>query len=597
MAPSCNWLVLGLLLQAVLAACTRYYDFTITWEDGAPDGQVRKMFKINGQFPGPTITLNESDDVVVTVKNLSPKNTTIHFHGIEMIGTPWSDGTPGLSQNEIQPGRKFVYRWKATQHGSFWYHGHTQSQLEDGLLGPIVIHPAPSTPDPYHFITRNSKSLAAIRRAEQNRTPLVLSDWRKLVSDVVWDSSKVTGVPTPCFDSMLLNGKGQVNCLTPAEQNAIIMPEQIGILSSINGSKLTDKSCLPPEIIAAYGPSWGNPDVAAVPHNFFYGCNATKTPYLTFPITQQRASDETWAMFDLIGAFSSQTAQVSLDEMAMYVVAADGSDIEPVLVNSVGISNGERYTVLVKLEKSRKYTLRISSTAPSFMVSTQATIDFRIRGQKQDPRPTTPWINPTGQNLTANVIFFDSDSGRPYPPQTPPNADVTYINEMLVGKSASYWAFNETILPENSEELPALLLSPQPGRQDNHTITTPGKTKWVDYIMLTPGFGPNHPVHVHGRHFYVLGRGTGNWTWNTVEEAAAAMPRAFNLENPPLRDTYLTLGDPGSWMALRRPSDNPGVWLMHCHILSHIQGGQSMILQDGVDVLPPIPKEYRTGNF
>lgn len=355
--------------------------------------------------------------------------------------------------------------------------------------------------------------------------------------------------------------------------------------------------CLPPEIIAAFGPPWGNPDLKAVPHHFFYGCNATKTPYLTFPITQRRAGDETWAMFDLIGGFSSQTAQVSLDEMSMYVVAADGNDIEPKLVNSVGISNGERYTVLVKLEKPRKYTLRISSTAPSFMVSTKATIDFQIRGQKQNPAPTDPWINETGQNLTANVVFFDPDKARPYPPQTPPKADVTYKLDMVVGKSASFWSMNETVLPENTENQPPLLLSPQPGRQDNHTVTTLGKTKWVDYIMFTPGFGPSHPIHVHGRHFYVLGRGSTNFTWNTIEEAAAAMPDAFNLVNPPIRDTYLTLGDAGSWLALRRPSDNPGVWLLHCHILSHIQGGQSMILQDGVDVLPPIPREYRTGKF
>ncbi|CRG89866.1 hypothetical protein PISL3812_06905 [Talaromyces islandicus] len=598
MASAPMWIVLCLLLQSVAAFNTRYYDFTITWEDGAPDGQVRKMFKINGQFPGPTLNLDEGDNVIVMVRNFSPKNTTLHFHGIEMIGTPWSDGTPGMSQNEIQPGGKFVHQWKATQHGSFWYHAHSKSQMADGLIGPIVIHPAPNTTNPYHLITQDPRSLAAIQRAEKGRIPLLLSDWRVLISDEEWASSSVTGVPTPCFDSMLLNGKGQVNCLTPEEQNEIIMPEQIEILSAIPGSKLTDKSCLPPEIIAAYGPAGGQSNLSAVPHHFFYGCTATKTPYLTFPVTQTRPDDETWAMFDLIGGFSSQTAQVSLDELDVYVVAADGNDIEPTLVNSVGISNGERYTILVKLEKPRKYTLRVASTAPSFMVSTQATIDFNIRGQKQDPTPTDPWINNTGANLTANVVFFNPDNGRPYPPQAPPKvADATYINNMVFGKSATFLAFNETILPENTEELPPLLMSPQPGRQDNHTITTLGKTKWVDYVMLTPGFGPNHPVHVHGRHFYVLGRGTGNWTWDTVEEAAAAMPSAFNFVNPPLRDTYLTLGAPGSWLVLRRPSDNPGVWLMHCHILSHIQGGQSIILQDGVDVLPAIPQQYRTGMF
>ena len=88
MASAFVGLVFGLLVQAVVAACTRHYDFTVTWEDGAPNGHIRKMFKINGQFPGPTIKLHEGDDVVVTVKNLSPKNTTLHFHGMSWPPPP-----------------------------------------------------------------------------------------------------------------------------------------------------------------------------------------------------------------------------------------------------------------------------------------------------------------------------------------------------------------------------------------------------------------------------------------------------------------------------------------------------------------------------
>lgn len=74
-------LILCILWQAALAACTRHFDLTVTWENGAPDGVQRDIFKINGQFPGPTLELNEGDDVVVVVKNQSPYNTTIHYHG------------------------------------------------------------------------------------------------------------------------------------------------------------------------------------------------------------------------------------------------------------------------------------------------------------------------------------------------------------------------------------------------------------------------------------------------------------------------------------------------------------------------------------
>ncbi|MAD81501.1 MAG: hypothetical protein CL912_00925 [Deltaproteobacteria bacterium] len=50
-----------------------------------------------------------------------------------------TDGVPGLTQTGIPPGETFVYKWTATQYGTYWYHGHYRGQLEDGLYGPIEI--------------------------------------------------------------------------------------------------------------------------------------------------------------------------------------------------------------------------------------------------------------------------------------------------------------------------------------------------------------------------------------------------------------------------------------------------------------------------
>lgn len=61
---------------------TRHFDFTVTWAQNAPDGVERNMFMVNGQFPGPKIELIQGDSVVVKLKNSSPFNTTIHYHGI-----------------------------------------------------------------------------------------------------------------------------------------------------------------------------------------------------------------------------------------------------------------------------------------------------------------------------------------------------------------------------------------------------------------------------------------------------------------------------------------------------------------------------------
>jgi hypothetical protein len=41
------------------------FPLTLTWEKGAPDGFERDMIFMNGQFPGPTLELNEGSYVEV----------------------------------------------------------------------------------------------------------------------------------------------------------------------------------------------------------------------------------------------------------------------------------------------------------------------------------------------------------------------------------------------------------------------------------------------------------------------------------------------------------------------------------------------------
>lgn len=60
----------------------RLFELTLTWEKGAPDGFERDMVFINGQFPGPTLEMNQGDDVEILVHNQLPFNTTIHYHGM-----------------------------------------------------------------------------------------------------------------------------------------------------------------------------------------------------------------------------------------------------------------------------------------------------------------------------------------------------------------------------------------------------------------------------------------------------------------------------------------------------------------------------------
>lgn len=59
----------------------RVFDWTVTWDDYAPDGFSRKMLLVNGESPGPVLAVREGDIVEVNLYNESPQNTSLHFHG------------------------------------------------------------------------------------------------------------------------------------------------------------------------------------------------------------------------------------------------------------------------------------------------------------------------------------------------------------------------------------------------------------------------------------------------------------------------------------------------------------------------------------
>ena len=63
-----------------------------------------------------------------------------------------------MTQDAVPPGGSYVYRFRADQVGTFWYHAHQASAAEvrRGLYGALVIEPprgappdgAPTSPSP-----------------------------------------------------------------------------------------------------------------------------------------------------------------------------------------------------------------------------------------------------------------------------------------------------------------------------------------------------------------------------------------------------------------------------------------------------------------
>ncbi|XP_048239277.1 laccase-2-like [Haliotis rufescens] len=123
----------------------------------------------------------------------------------------------------------------------------------------------------------------------------------------------------------------------------------------------------------------------------------------------------------------------------------------------------------------------------------------------------------------------------------------------------------------------------------------------VEMVLIDEGvtFNANHPIHLHGHHFRVVAMDRVNQSTSLEEikmmDEAGLIER--NLETPIAKDT-VTVAD-GGYTIIRFHADNPGFWLMHCHIDFHQSIGMGLIVQVGeLNQMPRPPKHFpKCGNW
>jgi hypothetical protein len=119
-----------------------------------------------------------------------------------------------------------------------------------------------------------------------------------------------------------------------------------------------------------------------------------------------------------------------------------------------------------------------------------------------------------------------------------------------------------------------------PANDNVITIGTAGTASWQYWVIQSDSSNPAlpHPIHLHGHTFYVLGQGSGAWSGDLS---------TLTLTNPIHRDSA-TLPANG-YLVLAFLTDNPGAWLMHCHIPFHISAGLGVqFLERSSDILSSI---------
>ncbi|TBU36864.1 Cupredoxin [Dichomitus squalens] len=99
---------------------------------------------------------------------------------------------------------------------------------------------------------------------------------------------------------------------------------------------------------------------------------------------------------------------------------------------------------------------------------------------------------------------------------------------------------------------------------DSQLITTVNEQHVVQMVIDNLDDG-DHPFHLHGQKFWIVGQGDGRFQGQTI-----------NNTLPMLRDTLVIPAY--THAVLRFTGDNPGFWAFHCHIQWHMCAGHTVAI-------------------
>lgn len=534
----------------------------------AADGVSRPLLTINRQLPGPAIQVCEGDRIVVDLYNEQLSDTeTIHWHGQHMRGQQYYDGVPFATQCPIVGA--FRYDFIASTPGTSFWHSHVGLHRLEGVFGALVVRQAVDLQEE----TYDVDSMDHV---------LVLQDW---LHETTFDKyfGRLQGAKDDYAIGILVNGKGRN---TAAELEGI--PE------------------LPMdrEVVTV---------TAGLRHRF----RLINAGGMTCPMI------------------------VSIDGHRMTVIATDGQDSIPVTVDSLVIYSGERFDIVVEADQPvGNYWIRLNGLVDCKQNECYEGAILRYEGApEEDPQellsydddyPTGIVLNPLN-SVDENNQLIMTDLDALEPSSLLPEVDRQFylafdfnrINNTVLYNPDLYpyngvsseWQINTVQINDITFVFPNSPPLSQP-ETPQPTICKYGEDppcvsdfcsctyvlevalgETVEFVLVDEGNigDENHPYHLHGHSFSVVAM--GKLGSNTTVADVVALDEAGGiirkLENPVLKDT-VTVPD-GGFTIIRFTADNPGYWLMHCHLVFHSESGMIALLHVGEPSdLPPVPEGFPT---
>ncbi|KAG0499622.1 hypothetical protein HPP92_004313 [Vanilla planifolia] len=542
-------LLLTVFFTSSIEARVHHLKWDVKYEYKSPDCFSKLSITINGLSPGPTITATRGDTVVVEVFNgLLTENTAIHWHGIRQLGTPWSDGTEGVTQCPIQPGETFVYRFVVDREGTYMYHAHYGMQRSAGLHGMIRVLVPEGTREPFTY--------------DGERTLVINDWWHKSTFEQATGlaSSKFTWIGEP--QSLLINGRGRYNC---------------SMAGPMDVCNTTSPECSPASFVLVPGKTYRLRIASVASLSAFNleleGHNLTIVEadgHYVRPVVVKNLnvySGETYSVIIKADQDPSRNYWVGLNVVSRKPGTQTGTAIlnyypnHPLARPPTAPPAGPMWNdVEYRFNQSRSIVSHPEYVEPPprtsdrliILLNTQNKIDGYTKWAVNNVSftlPLTPYLVAIKQGL--RHVFSQKPAPETYDLKTYDIHNVSHNPNATTSNSIYRMDFGST----------------------------------VDVVLqnantLNPNNSETHPWHLHGHDFWVMGYGMGKFD-------PEVDPKSYNLVDPIQKNTVAV--HPYGWTALRFVANNPGVWAFHCHVEAHFFMGMGVVFEEGVEKLGKLP--------
>ncbi|EIM87797.1 laccase T2 copper depleted [Stereum hirsutum FP-91666 SS1] len=259
----------------------------------------------------------------------------------------------------------------------------------------------------------------------------------------------------------------------------------------------------------------------------------------------------------------------SIDGHTMTIIEADGVNVDPLGVDSIQIFAGQRYSFVLEANQTvDNYWVRAlpSAGTTSFDGGLNMAI-LRYSGADE--------IDPTTNQTTSTMALAETDLhtlGATAVAGTAEQGGADVNLNLAVAFDATALQFTVNDVPFTPPTVPVLLqiLSGSKSVQEllpSGSIYTVERNKTIEVSIPAGAAGGPHPLHLHGHVFDVI-RSAGSDTYNYV--------------NPVQRDV-VSMGVDGDNVTIRFTTDNPGPWILHCHIDWHLEAGFGIVFAEDVN--------------